>query len=468
VILTNPQKYIARSPRAINLFLAGMGSGKTYLAGIISADFIINNPNVKGFIAANTYDQLNTSTLYRIKAVWDEVFGLKEGIHYVAGNKPHDKWIKAGHYFDSYNNIISFANGGVIFQGSLENAKSHEGKEFGWAILDETKDTREEDVKEVVLMRLREKGLEVNGRPWNPLFILTSPAKVPWINEWFKLDEREGDIKARIYSETDYYKDEYENKRIAISSTYHNLPNLPPNYIESKKFDLSTEQFNRMIFGDPFMKTGGEFYASFDRALHVGRCEPIPGEALHISFDQNVVPYITANIYQIKNIDGIKYVYCVDEFCLPNPNNKTEKLCEKIIVKYDTMLRSGGLYFYGDSSGKHRDTRGMENDYDIIERMFAPYITNTSNRVAHSNPGVNKRRMFINRIFERKLPIRMQIDAECKHLIADLEYIKETPEGTKFKQVVRDEKIGASYEKYGHASDDLDYFLCAAFESYMD
>jgi hypothetical protein len=468
MILTKPQKYIAHSPRAINLFLAGMGSGKTYLAGIISAYLTINNPHVKGFIAANTYDQLNTSTLYRIKSVWDEVFHLKEGVHYVAGNKPHDKWIKEGHYFDSYNNIISFANGGVIFQGSLENAKSHEGKEFGWAILDETKDTREEDVKEVVLMRLREKGLKVNGRDWNPLFILTSPAKVPWINEWFKLDEREGDIKARIYSAKDYFKDEYENKRIAISSTYHNLPNLPPNYIESKKFDLSTEQFNRMIYGDPFMKTGGEFYASFDRQQHVGSCEPIPGEAVHVSFDQNVVPYITANLYQIVSENGVYLVRAFDEFCLPNPNNKTEKLCERIIQRYGDLMHSGGLYYYGDASGKHRDTRGMENDYDIIERMFTPFISNTSNRVGSKNPGVNKRRMFINRIFERKLPIRIMIDPICKNLICDLEYIKETPEGTKLKQVVRDDKMGASYEKFGHTSDDLDYFLCSAFESYMD
>jgi hypothetical protein len=445
-----------------------MGSGKTYLAGIISADFIINNPNVKGLIAANTYDQLNTSTLYRIKAVWDEVFGLKEGIHYVAGNKPHDKWIKAGHYFDSYNNIISFVNGGVIFQGSLENAKSHEGKEFGWAILDETKDTREEDVKEVVLMRLREKGLTVNNRPWNPLFILTSPAKVPWINEWFKLDEREGDIKARIYSETDYFKDEYENKRIAISSTYHNLPNLPPNYIESKKFDLSSEQFGRMIYGDPFMKTGGEFYASFDRSLHVGRCEPIPGEAVHISFDQNVVPYITGTVWQIHSDNGVYYVREIDEFCLSNPNNKTEKLCEHIILKYHDLMKSGGLYYYGDASGKHRDTRGLENDYDIIRRMFAPYISNTSDRVVYKNPSVNKRRMFFNRILERKLPIRFMLDTDCKYTIADFEYLKETPEGTKLKQTVRDDKQGATYEKYGHTSDSADYLICSAFESYMD
>jgi hypothetical protein len=467
VKLTQPQREIIFSTSDINLFLAGMGSGKTYLDGVISADFAVNYPTVKGFIGANTYDQLNTSTLYRIKAVWDEVFKMKEGIHYVCGLKPPDKWVKTGHYFDSYSNIISFNNGAIIFQGSLENAKSHEGKEFGWAILDETKDTREEDVKEIILMRLRERGLTVKGRPWNPLYITTSPAKVPWINEWFKLDEREGEIKASIYSGTDFYKGQFDNKCITISSTYHNQVNLPPNYIEGKKFDLSTEQFNRMIFGDPFMKTGGEFYASFDRSIHVRPCLPVGDWAVHVSFDQNVVPYITANLYQTTMKDGVYWIYAIDEFCLSNPNNKTEKLCEHIIAKHDGLMRSGGLYYYGDASGKHRDTRGMENDYDIIRRRFAAYISNTSDRVGRKNPGVNKRRMFINRIFEEKLPLRIVIDPKCKNLIADLEYIKETPEGTKHKQTVRDEKAGVSYEKWGHCSDDLDYFLCSAFESYM-
>ncbi len=448
VPLSKPQQEIFFSEADINLFLAGMGSGKTYLGGIISAYLVLNYPQVKGFIGANTYDQLNTSTLYRIKAVWNEVFKMTEGRHYVCGVKPLDAWPKPGHYFDSYNNIISFANGAIIFQGSLENAKSHEGKEFGWAILDETKDTREEDVKEVILMRLREKGIDINGRPWNPLYILTSPSKVPWINEWFKLDEYEGEIRGAIYSATDYFHKKYDNKAVCISSTYHNQEHLPPNYIEGKRFDLTTEQFNRVIYGDPFMKTGGEFYSSFDRSIHVKPTPPVEGP-VHISFDQNVVPYITANLYQIVKEEGIYHVRCFDEFCLPNPNNKTEKLCQAIIQSHGALLENG-LYFYGDASGKHRDTRGLENDYDIIERVFHRYLSNSSNRVLHKNPSLNKRRMFLNRIFEDKLPIRIQIDPKCKNLIIDLEYIKETPEGTKLKQTVRDDKMGASYEKYGH------------------
>ena len=105
-----------------------------------------------------------------------------------------------GHNFDSYENIISFDNGAVIYIGSLDNYKALDGIEVCWAVLDETKDTREEAVKQVITGRLRQQGMYVdaadnlcsnaftNGvanKSFNPLYIFTSPASVPWINEWF-------------------------------------------------------------------------------------------------------------------------------------------------------------------------------------------------------------------------------------------------------------------------------------------
>ncbi len=155
LILSDPQRYILESPQKINLFMAGTGSGKTYLEGVISANFVKNFPHVDGFIGANTYEQLNTSTLKRIRDVWKGLFGLIEGKHYVVGIKPPNGFSTEGHNFDHYGSIISFCNSAVIYKGSLDNYKAHEGKEFGWAELDETKDTKEEAVKEVILHRLR-------------------------------------------------------------------------------------------------------------------------------------------------------------------------------------------------------------------------------------------------------------------------------------------------------------------------
>jgi hypothetical protein len=110
--------------------------------------------------------------------------------------------------FDRFNNIISFCNGGLIFTGSLDNYMSHSGKEFGFALLDETKDTKEEALKEVIITRLRQPGIYiVNGQvshtgiqsqQWNPLYCLTSPARVDWLNELFELEKYIDEISAKI------------------------------------------------------------------------------------------------------------------------------------------------------------------------------------------------------------------------------------------------------------------------------
>ncbi len=86
--LNEPQNYIITSAQKLNLFMGGTGSGKTYMDGLISYDFVCNYPDVYGFIGANTYEQLNTSTLKRIRDVWKNEFNLIEDKHYVIGRQP--------------------------------------------------------------------------------------------------------------------------------------------------------------------------------------------------------------------------------------------------------------------------------------------------------------------------------------------------------------------------------------------
>src|SRR5579872_1748239 len=147
---SKPQYAMLISRQQINLFLAGQGSGKTHCGGLLSGHLISTFPKAHGFIGANTYTQLSDSTLYRIRNVWKEVFGWTE---YTKGNKkgnfvvdvkPPDHFNTADHEYDSYHGKICFQNGTVIYKGSLDNYKAHDGKEFAWAILDETKDTKEE------------------------------------------------------------------------------------------------------------------------------------------------------------------------------------------------------------------------------------------------------------------------------------------------------------------------------------
>lgn len=510
---SRPQFDIINSRQQVNLFLAGQGSGKSHSAGIVAALFIKLCPKVHGFIGANTYGQLSDSTLHRIRKVWREYFDWTEwtkdnprGV-YIVDKKPPSHFNTTDHEYDSYRGKICFQWGTVVYKGSLDNAQAHEGKEFAWAILDETKDTKESAVKEVITGRLRESGMYYNSKgklmnqddinryfddlnaapekfePFTPLYIFTSPAKVPWINEWFSLDDYSRDIVEVIYSDKTYFNKNVGNKKAVISSTYHNSHNLPANFIENQKSNLPVHLQGMLIYANPFTSSGGEFYKCFDRTKHVRNVRLIkvfhdginkeisfddtlskrpycPDISLHISFDFNLHPYITLTIYQIVG----KKIYQINEICLGNPRNRTEEVCKEFIRQY--RGHESGLSIYGDPAGRQEDTKTEKgfNNYTIIMRAlndFKPIL-----KVPDAPPSVEMRGQFINKILESGYAgIELIVDEHCNKSISDLNYLKEAAEGTKLKEKTKDEVSGIPYEKYGHTSDSLDYILCRAFSS---
>lgn len=480
---SKPQYDILVSRSPVNLFLAGQGGGKTHCAGAVSAMFVSNFPNAKGLIAANTYDQLNKSTMYRIREVWEHEFQIKEYNEitgegcYVIGIQPPKHFNTDAHNFDRYNNIISFDNGAVVYIGSFDNYKALDGMEIGWAILDETKDTPEAAIKEVIVGRLRQKAIYVDSKghlvsddakeltpeevltPFNPLYIFSSPAKVPWINEWFDLEKYQAEISANIYSETTYFKKVIGNKFVTISSAYHNQHNLPSNYIDNQKANLHSGLQDMLIYGNPFSRAGGEFYKCFIRDQHVGKFKYDPKLALHITFDFNVNPYITCLVWQIIGKKAVQ----IDEICLSTPTNRTADACREVKRRYAAHGKTG-MYIYGDPAGKHEDTRQEKgyNDFTIIMSELSQF--SPTKRVALAAPAVIMRGNFINTVWEKKFEgLEFLIGDNCKRTINDYLYLKEASDGTKMKEKAKEN--GVSFEKYGHCSDANDYFFCQAFQA---
>jgi hypothetical protein len=482
-IVSEPQMSILSSTAGINLFLSGTGAGKTYLGGILSINFINQFPEARGGIFSNTFDQLNTSTLFRIREYWSSINVTEWSKDnpsgcYVSGKEPPIQWTKCKRNFDRFNSIISFCNGGLIFTGSLDNYMSHSGKEFSWCILDETKDTKEEALKEVILTRLRQSGMYVvNGKishtghisqQWNPLYCLTSPARVDWLNELWELDKYIEEIQSKIYSDTTYFEKHFNNKFVVISSTYHNIHNVGENYINSILQNNSEERGKALVYANPFAVTGGEFYSSFSRLKHVGNFRYDPSLPLHLSFDQNTVPYNSCGISQVKRNGDIWECIFIDEIALENPRNSTEEVCEEFMMRYPN--HKAGLFYYGDASGKNRSTmsKDFKHHYEIIEFKLRKYLNNGSDRTLISNPPLVKRRDFINAIFEEKKPIRILVDENCKKIIADLMYTKQSLDGGKDKHIVTDKDSGEKYQKYGHFGDLIEYQLVELFKNYYN
>lgn len=482
---TRPQYDVIVSRKPVNLFLAGQGSGKSHCAGIISAILISNFPNQRGIIGANTYGQLNKSTMFRIREVWKSCFGMVEWSDktkrgcYVIGRKPPLHFKTDTHNYDNYDNIISFDNGAVVYIGSLDNYKSLDGMEVTWAMLDETKDTRPEAVKEVVVGRLRQKGLYVNEKgqligdymrlpdgsygtfdvtrlePFNPLYIFTSPANVPWLNEWFGLYDHEKEIMELIFSDTTYFKKNIVNKYVVISSTYHNLENLPSNYIDNQKANLATSLQDMLIYGCPFSKVGGEFYKYFDRSKHVGSCPYDPTLPLHVSFDENVHPYFPMGIFQMKGNN----LRMIDEIAAEDPYNTIDWVCREFTRRYNN--HDAGLFIYGDATSRKDDVKQMKG-YDffrLVENALAKF--RPTRRVSRTNPSVVMRGNFINTVLEKDYQgCTFMIDDKCKKAVSDFIMTKQASDGSKNKKPITDPNTKISYQPYGHFTDLTDYIMC--------
>lgn len=477
-----PQMEILESTAQRNLMHCGVGTGKSECIGSVSMEFIINHPQVRGFIGANTYSQLSKSTLDRVFNVWEDKFKMQRGVHFVVDRIPPKGFKTMGSALKTYENTICFNNGAVIFVASLDNYKAIDGTEFGWAILDETKDTKEEAVKEVIVARLRQMGMYLSPggvvsktmkqgyTGYNPLYIFTSPAKAKWIVKWFELDKDADNIERVIYNKDDYYRKCSGDKLVVIASTYHNEHNLSPGYIDRLIADLSHNEslVKMLIYGSPFGKTGGEFYHAFSRVKHVKTFDIWPNEAIHLSFDFNLVPYITCTCWQMKMIEGRWKVRCFDEFCLPNPKNNSEDLSHGILGKYKNLLKNG-LFIYGDYSGKTDNTvsKSIRNDFDMIQKVLAQFITNYTMRVI-TNKLHRKRRQLMNSIFggHPEVPVDVEYHERCVETISDYEHTKENPDGGKLKTKVT--VNGRTYEEHGHTSDSGDYFFSSAFNTYFD
>lgn len=491
--LSIPQIHQLNCRKATQLVMAGQGAGKTHGIGFRTANMIRYFPRIIGMVAANTYQQLTQSTMVEVRKSWKQHFDITEydkqgnpnGV-YVVGKQPPLHFIKY-HEFDDYRGIISFRNGCVVFTASLDNYLAHEGKTIGWAELDETKDTKEAAVRQVVLARLRQKGLYYNQAgnlvyteqptadlvPYNPCVINTSPAEgtVDWLEDMFDLKNREKEILDAILPHDSYYFLETKDKAVFIYSAYWNAEFLPSNFFEIRKGQLTEGQQLKFIYGYPFSKTGGEYYDEFERLHHVKEVSFAKGSPSHLTLDFNLRPYMTLECFQVEETDTeIKFKF-FDEFCYEPPLNTTESVCEGYADTYG--VQTTDIFYYGDAMG----TRGIEGfgsnvtRFDDVRKVLYRFITDDSDRTTRVNMGVNKRRNIMNKIFAGKMyighkKVTIEIDPKCVNLIRDCQYLKLGANG-KHKEIVKDEQTGAKYEKLGHTSDAAEYGICYILEAFL-
>ncbi|CAB4218781.1 Bacteriophage terminase, large subunit [uncultured Caudovirales phage] len=226
-------------------------------------------------------------------------------------------------------------------------------------------------------------------------------------------------------------------------------------------------------------QSGGQFYKCFSRAKHIGSIKDLypdmdhggrpynPELPLHMAWDFNVNPYVTCCIWQINGKVSMK----IAEILLQHPRNTNMAVCAEFEKKFPG--HTAGLFIYGDPGGLKQSTadettvRVKEKDYSEftkIESRLSAY--RPQRRVPRVYPPVKLRGDFISEIMEFNYAgITFVIDEGCKKSVAEYSYLKEASDGTKHKEMYKDEVTEVQCQKYGHISDADDYFLTSAFTS---
>ena len=269
-------------------------------------------------------------------------------------------------------------------------------------------------------------------------------------------------VKTRIY---DHWRaSTLPDKWLYIPAKVTDNPHLTEDYLEQLKY-LPRHKYMSLVEGDwdVQLKVGGEFYKSFEMEKHIGSCPYDPALPLHISWDDNVVPYLPCGIFQLQG----KELRMVAEITGINPYNTIKAVCNEIKRLYPN--HNTGMFVYGDATAEKQDTKiekGM-SFYRIVAQELAQY--HPKMRVTPSNPSVIQRGNFINSCLEHNYKgIRFTVDTSCKETIKDFVLLKEASDGTKLKEMATDPITKARFQKVGHFTDLTDYIFCSAFAVEFD
>lgn len=217
------------------------------------------------------------------------------------------------------------------------------------------------------------------------------------------------------------------------------------------------------------VQAGGEFWAGFSTLRHVRHAPFDPSTTVHISLDNNVTPYVTCSVWQMKD-KAIRQIY---EVAAKTPNNNAVKAAILLAKYLDSIKYQSVVYVYGDPSASARSTvdANSASFFDKYIEVLKQSGYKVISRVKKSMPEIAMSANFINEIYESELlGYSITVDPSCVISIEDYYSVKHDKEGKMQKTKAKDPTTGVQYEPYGHFSDAKRYFLmtllASEFEQY--
>lgn len=214
------------------------------------------------------------------------------------------------------------------------------------------------------------------------------------------------------------------------------------------------------------IRSGSEFFGSFNRGNHVAPVEYDPALPVHICVDSNVLPYISISYWQIAIEGTNNEIRQIGETCAESPNNTVRKAA-KLVAKRLREMGVCRVILHGDASTR------ASNNIDDEKRSFHDLFIDTlqkegievEDRVSGKNPSVPMSGEFINAILDKMLPgLNIVIGECCPISIEDYMSVQKDVNGGILKTKVKNKITMQTYEEHGHLSDTFRYIVIDALK----
>lgn len=414
-------------------------------------------------------------------------------------------------FSDGVKTITCLSNGArIVFKGLDDSEKIKGLSSFKRVVLDEESEFEEEDYKQI-RKRLR-------GMVGQQIITTFNPIKeTHWIKtqifdkeKWHdipktveiagrELPPQLTDVKSirmnepkSILNPRTKEIEEHPSDTVVIQTTYLNnfwVVGSPDGtygfYDEQCVADFERDRLNDPDYYNVYalgewgvIRTGSEFFSSFNRGVHTGVCEYDPTLPVHISVDSNVLPYISITYWQIALEGDKKHIRQIGETCADSPNNTVRKAAKLVAKRLHELLcttrpiavrgtprpvaHNTKVYLHGDAS-----TRAA-NNIDDEKRSFHDLFIDTlqkegieiEDKVSNKNPSVPMSGEFINAIFDKTFPgMEITIAEDCKVSTEDYMSVQKDVNGGILKTKVKNKITMQTYEEHGHISDTFRYVV---------
>lgn len=336
--LNRPQAQFLALPHKFRAFVAGYGSGKTWVGGGALCKHALEWPRINAGYFAPTYPHIRDiffPTIEEVAADWGlrvEIREANKEIHVYRGRQYRT----------------------TIICRSMERPGDIIGFKIGRALIDEIDVMKKAKAfiawrKIIARMRQKAAGL-ING-----VDVTTTPEGFGFTYDQFVKQVREKPALGDMYG-------------MVQASTYDNGQNLPDDYIPSLKASYPPQLIQAYLDGQFVNLASGAVYPDFSRTLNHTSERIKPGEALHIGMDFNVLN-MTAIVSVIR--DG-----------LPLTLAELTKVRDTPAMARLLKERYAGhaMAIYPDASGQNTSSKdASESDLSILRQAGLTVIVNNTN-----------------------------------------------------------------------------------------